>query len=70
MPSFDGWDLDVLGTDNADDTNTVLDDRIDVVRDGVLLRATAKMRYLAWRGLADATGVFVDDFGNLIVRRI
>jgi hypothetical protein len=54
-----------VGLDNDDDTNTVLDDSVDVVRDGVLLRTSEKIRYLAWRGLITPNGAFVDDYGNL-----
>jgi hypothetical protein len=52
-----------VGGDNADGTNTVLDDAITVVRGGVPLVGVDKQRYLGWRGFADENGVFVDDLG-------
>ncbi|MEZ6037532.1 MAG: hypothetical protein R3F29_08630 [Planctomycetota bacterium] len=52
-----------VGRNNADGTNTVLDDAIDVVRDGQLLLGFDKQRYLGWRGFPDDSGVLVDDFG-------
>ncbi|MBL9080012.1 MAG: hypothetical protein JNL08_21145 [Planctomycetes bacterium] len=52
-----------VGRDNADGTNTVLDDAIDVVRGGVPLLGAEKQRYLGWRGFPDEQGVLVDDFG-------
>jgi hypothetical protein len=41
----------------ADGTNTVLDDHIDVVRNGQRLVGAEKQRYLAWRGYENAIGV-------------
>lgn len=52
-----------VGTTNADGTNTVLDDAITILRNGIELTGVEKQRYLGWRGFADANGVFVDDFG-------
>lgn len=52
-----------IGRDNADGTNTMLDDAITVVRDGVSLWGADKQRYLGWRGFADENGAYVDDFG-------
>ncbi len=52
-----------IGT-NADGTNTVLDDNIQVVRNGVTLAGAQKRRFLAWRGFRNAQGVYVDDFGQ------
>jgi hypothetical protein len=49
---------------NADGTNTVLDDGIILVRNGQLLLGTEKQRYLAWRGFPNTAGVPVDDSGN------
>ena len=49
---------------NADGTNTILDDRIDIVDGGSVLTGTRKQRYLAWRGYLDGQGVRVDDMGN------
>jgi len=49
---------------NSDGTNTILDDSIDVWRNGALLTGAQKQRYLAWRGYPDAQGVFVDDSGT------
>ncbi len=47
---------------NADGTNTVLDDSIDVVlSSGVVATGATKTRYLAWRGFLDPSGVPVDD---------
>ena len=48
---------------NADSTNTVLDDGITVVRNGVALTGANKTRFLGWRGFQNAAGVFVDDRG-------
>lgn len=50
--------------DNADGTNTALDDRIVVRRAGVELLGTEKERYLAWRGFPDPRGVWVGDDGR------
>ncbi|MFY9345795.1 MAG: hypothetical protein WAT39_25110, partial [Planctomycetota bacterium] len=51
------------GTGNPDGTNTILDDNIRVIRNGVLLGGAQKQRFLAWRGYVNAAGVRVDDFG-------
>ncbi|MBI5851433.1 MAG: hypothetical protein HZB39_10485 [Planctomycetes bacterium] len=48
---------------NADGTNTVLDDGITIVSNGVALTGANKIRYLGWRGFQNAAGVFVDDRG-------
>ncbi|MCA8949385.1 MAG: hypothetical protein KDE27_07770 [Planctomycetes bacterium] len=53
-----------VGTDNADDTNTRLDDHIDVYRGGQLQTGAAKQAILAWRGHPDDQGVYRDDFGD------
>ncbi|MFN8645020.1 MAG: hypothetical protein U0802_26355, partial [Candidatus Binatia bacterium] len=53
-----------VGLDNADQTNTRLDDHIDVYRDGVLQTGAPKQAILAWRGFPDANGVWRDDSGN------
>jgi len=55
-----------IGLDNADQTNTRLDDNIIVYRDGVLQGGEAKERILAWRGVPDDQGVRRDDFGGLV----
>lgn len=49
--------------DNADGTNTALDDSILLVRNGNLLFGAEKQRFLGWRGFQDTNGVFVDDAG-------
>ncbi|MCA8963459.1 MAG: hypothetical protein H6838_07470 [Planctomycetes bacterium] len=48
---------------NADGTNTYLDDGILLVRNGNLLMGAEKQRFLGWRGFPNAQGVRVDDFG-------
>ncbi|MEZ5966468.1 MAG: hypothetical protein R3F56_21710 [Planctomycetota bacterium] len=48
---------------NADGTNTIFDDNVHVVRNGVRLTGAAKQRFLAWRGYLNAAGVGVDDHG-------
>ncbi len=48
---------------NADNTNTVLDDNVRVLRNGVPLQGGEKQRFLAWRGFQDQAGVWVDDNG-------
>lgn len=53
-----------IGTDNRDGTNTVLDDNIEVRRDGLALQGADKQRYLGWQGTPDANGTWLDDFGN------
>lgn len=53
-----------IGGSNADRTNTVLDDCIDVLDPiGQPLQGADKQRFLAWRGYPDAAGTPVDDFG-------
>ena len=52
-----------VGTDNADGTNTVLDDAITIVRNGTPLQGAEKQRFLGWRGYQDQNHVYVDDFG-------
>ncbi len=49
---------------NLDNTNTVLDDGIRILRLGVPLTGAQKTRALGWRGFRDTNGVPVDDFGN------
>ncbi len=51
---------------NVDGTNTILDDNINVFRNGVALSGSEKRRYLAWRGYENAQGVRVDDTGLVI----
>ena len=48
---------------NADGTNTHLDDNILLTRNGLLLSGAEKQRFLGWRGLPNAQGVRLDDFG-------
>jgi hypothetical protein len=48
---------------NADGTNTHLDDNIHLLRNGVPLNGNEKRRFLGWRGNPNAQGVRVDDFG-------
>ncbi|MBK8098192.1 MAG: hypothetical protein IPK26_13855 [Planctomycetes bacterium] len=52
--------------DNADGTNTILDDGIDVFRSGQQLSGAQKQRMLAWRGLPQPDGRRVDDAGNVV----
>lgn len=49
---------------DADGTNTILDDGIDLYLNGVQLTGAQKSQYLGWRGFPDPQGVWVDDFGN------
>ena len=51
-----------IGT-NRDRTNTVLDDRIDIILNNQVLTGAQKQRYIAWRGYLDRTGQRVDDRG-------
>jgi hypothetical protein len=51
------------GSDNADGTNTVLDDAITIVRNGIPLQGTEKQRFLGWRGFQSEYGIYLDDFG-------
>jgi hypothetical protein len=53
------------GTGNLDLTNTVLDDAITIVHNGLPLQGADKQRFLGWRGFPDDAGNLVDDFGNL-----
>lgn len=46
---------------NADGTNTILDDNVAIVRAGLRLTGTEKIRYLGWRGFPNTLGVWVDD---------
>jgi hypothetical protein len=48
---------------NQDGTNTVLDDNVRVLRNGVPLTGAEKQRYLAWRGFPNGMGIDVDDLG-------
>ncbi len=48
---------------NSDGTNTVFDDNIDIMKNGVALQGSAKQRYIAWRGYPDAAGMLADDSG-------
>ena len=52
------------GIANADLTNTILDDNITLFRNGLPIAGAEKQRFLAWRGFPNASGVWVDDFGN------
>lgn len=52
-----------LSTSNADNTNTIFDDNVHVVRGGMRLVGAEKQRYLAWRGFLNTSGVGVDDHG-------
>jgi hypothetical protein len=49
---------------NADGTNTVLDDNIRVLRQGIELSGALKQQMLAWRGFPNAQGTLVDDNGT------
>lgn len=49
---------------NADGTNTILDDNIRVMQNGAVVSGATKQRYLAWRGWPNAAGTLVDDFGQ------
>jgi len=46
---------------NADGTNTLLDDNIAVIRGGQRLTGVEKTRFLGWRGYPNAQGVWVGD---------
>lgn len=50
--------------DNADGTNTVLDDGIRIMQGRIALVGQEKARYLGWRGYPNELGVWVDD-GNV-----
>jgi len=55
------------GTTNSDNTNTVLDDNIEVrLAGGSPLNGPEKQAMLAWRGFPNAFGQGVDDDGNVI----
>jgi hypothetical protein len=47
---------------NADGTNTVLDDNIIIVKDGVTQNGQSKKDLIAWRGFPNTSGQMVDDF--------
>ncbi|MFQ5504420.1 MAG: hypothetical protein ACE5F1_06430 [Planctomycetota bacterium] len=49
---------------NLDRTNTILDDNIRVMRGATQLGGAQKIRYLAWRGFPNKSGVWVDDSGK------
>ena len=50
---------------NADGTNTILDDNIKIIdANGQVLTGTDKIRYLGWRGFPNTQGVWVDDSNN------
>ncbi|MGE3175570.1 MAG: hypothetical protein AB7O97_23300 [Planctomycetota bacterium] len=49
---------------NADGTNTILDDNIRLMQNGAPLTGAQKQRFLAWRGWKNGAGVRVDDFGS------
>ena len=53
-----------LGTTNADQTNTYLDDNITLRLNGQIVTGATKQRYLAWRGFPNAMGQWVDDRGR------
>lgn len=54
------------GDSNSDNTNTVLDDNIVVLRGGAVLSGASKQEALAWRGFPNSFGQGVDDQGNVI----
>jgi hypothetical protein len=67
LGGFGGMGVVELATrpgNNSDGTNTVLDDNIVLMQNGVPLTGATKQRFLAWRGWKNAAGVRVDDFGN------
>ena len=47
----------------VDNTNTVLDDRIRVIKNGVSVIGADKKSLLAWRGFPNTSGTLVDDSG-------
>ena len=70
LGGFGGMGIVQLATrpgTNLDNTNTVLDDNIVVVRNGLTLAGSEKQRFLAWRGFANQSGQGLDDSGNVIV---
>ena len=54
------------GSNNPDQTNTVLDDNITLRRGTRVLSGAEKQRFLGWRGFIDAQGVGRDDTGNAV----
>ncbi|MCA8974776.1 MAG: hypothetical protein KDC98_08640, partial [Planctomycetes bacterium] len=52
--------------DNADGTNTYLDDRIEVVLPANPPAGIDKRTILGWRGIPDEHGTYYDDFDNVI----
>ncbi len=52
--------------DNSDNTNTILDDNINffLPASGELLEGARKQQLLGWRGFADGSGAYLDDFGD------
>lgn len=54
------------GTDNNDGTNTVLDDHVTILRNGLPLFGAEKQRFLGWSGFRADDGSRRDDFGTLI----
>lgn len=48
---------------NADGTNTVLDDNVVLIRNGLPLTGALKRQFLGWRSFRNAQGVLVDDAG-------
>ncbi|MFK7742941.1 MAG: Ig-like domain-containing protein [Planctomycetota bacterium] len=49
----------------TDNTNTILDDNIEIIRSGLPLTGALKQAALAWRGFPNVFGQGVDDQGNL-----
>lgn len=45
----------------VDNTNTLLDDHIKMIKNGITTTGTEKKSLLAWRGFPDLNGTFVDD---------
>jgi len=52
--------------DNSDGTNTILDDNIEIVLPPLPPEGIDKRTMIGWRGMPDETGVYRDDFGNVI----
>ncbi len=48
----------------VDNTNTLLDDHIKMIKNGITTTGTEKKSLLAWRGFPDLNGTFVDDNGT------
>ena len=66
LGGFGGMGIVELATrpgNNADGTNTVLDDNVVLMQNGAPLTGAAKQQFLAWRGFKNVAGVRVDDFG-------